>query len=57
MTDTREYNVTVYFTARRDYRIRAKDRKQAIERASRRAEQAGLDVTTLRVPFLEGDEE
>lgn len=57
MTNTREYDVTVYFSAQRDYRIRAKNREQAIERASRRAKRAGLDVTTLRVPFLEGDEE
>ena len=56
-TSTREYDVTVYYAAQRNYRIKAKNREQAIERASRRADRSGLDVTTLRVPFLEGDEE
>lgn len=57
MSATREYEVTVYFSAQRSYRITAKNREQAIGRASRRAERAGLDVTVLRAPFLEGDKE
>lgn len=56
MSEQREYDVTVYYQTQRTYKVRARDRQQAIDRASAKAERAGLHVSILRVPFLEGDE-
>lgn len=53
----REYEITAYVTSQRTYRIKAKDRQQAMELAYRRAARAGLEVISVRVPFLDGDEE
>jgi len=52
----KEYVCDIYYTATRTVKVKAKNRDEAIEKASRRAEVLGIDSISMRVPFLEGDE-
>lgn len=56
MADRKEYGVTVYYPTSRTIIVSAKNRQEAIEKAAKKARDLGIEPTTLRVPFLEGDE-
>lgn len=50
------YEVRVSFAASKVMKVKAVDRREAIEKASRRAESQGLEVTILSLPYLPHDE-
>ena len=50
------YDVEIHFAVVKKLKIRAPNREKAIQQASLRAMRLGIEPTTLRVPFLEGDE-
>lgn len=53
------YDTTVYFTTAKPVRVRARNRAEAIEKATKEARRRySIDACdmTLKVPFQEGDE-